>query len=193
MKAISVLVGLLATVVASAQFGDSMMDMQYGPFALLQRQDIRKELKLSKDQGKQLDEIGKNLTKTSESGGLQLNSLQKVDDDMLAVLDDGQKQRFAEVRIQVRGATSLSDPAVAKALELTDDQKDAVKRIRKAAQSRLLDVMRKGNGDNGTMEKISKPEEKDLLAVLNEDQQKAFVKLAGVIYKGARIKGQWPI
>ena len=127
MKAFVAFAGLLVAMGANAQFGDSMLDMQYGPFALLQRQDLRKELRLTKDQSKQMDEIGKNLTKASETGGLQLSGMQKVDDDMLAVLENGQKQRFSELRIQIRGATSLSDPAVAKALELTADQRVAVK------------------------------------------------------------------
>ena len=191
MKAFVAFAGLLVAMGANAQFGDSMLDMQYGPFALLQRQDLRKELRLTKDQSKQMDEIGKNLTKASETGGLQLSGMQKVDDDMLAVLENGQKQRFSELRIQIRGATSLSDPAVAKALELTDDQRVAVKRIRQTAQNQLLDAIRKGSRDSTLMEKISKLEEKELLLVLSGDQQKAFMKMAGVIYKGARLKGQW--
>jgi hypothetical protein len=65
--------------------------------------------------------------------------------------------------------------------------------IRKDAQSNLLSQVQKGSQDRKLMEKISKAEEKELLALLTEEQRKAFTDMAGVIFKGARTKDLWPI
>ena len=193
MKILSVVLALMASLVANAQFGGSMMDMTYGPFTMLQRQDIRKELKLSKEQSKQMDEIGKNLTKSSQSGGFQITDLKKIDDDMLAVLVEKQGQRFFELRIQAMGGTCLSNSIVAEKLLLTVDQKESIRKIRKGPQDHLLGELRKGSRDMKLMENISKAEEKELLAALTDVQRVALTKLSGVIYKDARMKGMWPI
>ena len=183
----------LVASISSAQFDGTMMDMRYGPFAMLQRQEIRKELKLSKEQIKQADLIIKGLSKATESGNAVVTSLKKVDDDLMALLDEKQKERFFQIQIQAKGGTALSDPQVAAKLEMTDDQKSEVKKVRKAAQNRLLDEVRKGSRDNKLMEIISKAEEKELLAILSAGQREALVKLAGEVFKGARMKGMWPI
>lgn len=193
MKALLGLVILLAASVSSAQFDGTMLDMGYGPFATLQRPEIRKELKLSKEQIKQADLIIKELSKATESGNAVVSSLKKIDDDLMALLDEKQKERFFQIQIQAKGGTALSDQIVAIKLEMTDEQKSSVKKIRKTAQNRLLDEVRKGSRDSKLMEKISVAEEKELLAVLSEDQRVAFVKLAGEVFKGARMKGMWPI
>ncbi len=193
MKALLGLIGLLAAALSGAQFGGMGMDMMYGPMATLQRPEIRKELKVSKDQVKQLDEIVKNLTKASESGNIQINSLSKVDADMMAVLDEVQKQRYFELSIQIRGAIALTDPLVVDKLGLSVDQAASAKKIRKATQDKVLDAARKGSRDSKLMENESKALEKELTALLKDDQKKAFTELAGVIFKGARMKGVWPI
>ncbi len=193
MKALLGLIGLLAAALSGAQFGGMGMDMMYGPMATLQRPEIRKELKVSRDQVKQLDEIVKNLTKASESGNIQINSLSKVDADMMAVLDEVQKQRYFELSIQIRGAIALTDPLVVEKLGLSVDQAASAKKIRKATQDKVLDAARKGSRDSKLMESASKALEKELTALLTDDQKKAFTDLAGVIFKGARMKGVWPI
>ena len=193
MKALLGLVIFLLASVSVAQFDGTMLDMGYGPFAMLQRPEIRKELKLSKEQIKQTDLIIKELSKATESGNVVVTSLKKVDDDLMALLDEKQKERFFQIQIQAKGGTALSDPIVAVKIEMSVEQISSVKKIRKAAQSKLLDEVRKGSRDNKLMENISKAEEKELLAVLSEGQREAFGKLAGEVFKGARMKGMWPI
>ncbi len=193
MKALLGLVIFWAASVSPAQFDGTMLDMGYGPFATLQRPEIRKELKLSKDQIKQADLIIKELSKATESGNAVVTSLKKVDDDLMALLDEKQKERFFQIQIQAKGGTALSDPIVAVKIEMSVEQISSVKKIRKAAQSKLLDEVRKGSRDNKLMENISKAEEKELLAVLSEGQREALGKLAGEVFKGARMKGMWPI
>jgi hypothetical protein len=193
MKAMLGLGLFLAVSVVSAQFDGTMLDMAYGPFSMLQRPEIRKELKLSKDQIKQADLIIKELSKATESGNAVVTSLKKIDDDLMALLDEKQKERFFQIQIQAKGGTALSDPIVAVKIEMSVEQISSVKKIRKAAQNKLLDELRKGSRDSKLMENISKAEEKELLAVLSEGQREAFGKLAGEIFKGARMKGMWPI
>lgn len=193
MKVLLGLVCLLAATLSVAQLGGMGMDMMYGPMSTLQRQEIRKEMKLTKDQVKQMDQVNDKFMKAAQSGNIQLDSLSKVDAELLAILDAPQKQRFSELNIQIRGATALSDKEVAAKLELTDDQKSKIMTIRKDAQSNLLSQVQKGSQDRKLMEKISKAEEKELLGLLTEEQRKAFADMAGVIFKGARTKDLWPI
>lgn len=193
MKVLFGLIGLLAAALSGAQFGGMGMDMMYGPMATLQRPEIRKELKVSKEQAKQLDEVMKSLTKASDSGNLQFNSLSKVDADMVAVLDEAQKQRYFELSIQIRGAIAITDPLVVEKLGMSVDQAASAKKIRKATQDKVLDAARKGSRDSKLMENASKALEKELTALLTDDQKKAFADLGGVIFKGARMKGMWPI
>ena len=193
MKVLFGLICLLATALSGAQFGGMGMDMMYGPMATLQRPEIRKELKVSKEQAKQLDEIVKNLSKASDSGNLQFNSLSKVDADMVAVLDEAQQQRYFELSIQIRGAIAITDPLVVEKLGMSVDQAASAKKIRKATQDKVLDAARKGSRDSKLMENASKALEKELTALLTDDQRKAFTALGGVIFKGARMKGMWPI
>ena len=193
MKVLFGLICFLATALSGAQFGGMGMDMMYGPMATLQRPEIRKELKVSKEQAKQLDEIVKNLSKASDSGNLQFNSLSKVDADMVAVLDEAQQQRYFELSIQIRGAIAITDPLVVEKLGMSVDQAASAKKIRKATQDKVLDAARKGSRDSKLMENASKALEKELTALLTDDQRKAFTALGGVIFKGARMKGMWPI
>lgn len=193
MKVLFGLIGLLAAALSGAQFGGMGMDMMYGPMATLQRPEIRKELKVSKEQAKQLDEVMKSLTKASDSGNLQFNSLSKVDADMVVVLDEAQKQRYFELSIQIRGAIAITDPLVVEKLGMSVDQAASAKKIRKATQDKVLDAARKGSRDSKLMENASKALEKELTALLTDDQKKAFADLGGVIFKGARMKGMWPI
>ncbi len=193
MKTVPAILALIASFVVNAQFGGLGMDMMSGPMATLQRPEIRKELKLTKEQNKQMDEVMKNFTKASQGGEVNLGSFSKIDAQLLAVLDEPQKQRYFELSIQIRGGTAITDPVVATKLDLSDEQKASAKKIRKSAQDKLMDSARKGSRDVNLMEKLSKAEEMELLAVLSDDQKSAFVKLAGVTFKGARIKGMWPI
>lgn len=201
MKTFCLRVLVLAGSIVNAQFGGgSVFDMNYRPFAVLQRKDIRQELKLSKEQSKQIDDVMKELNKQARTGDpstgmAMMGKFDETDKTILAVLDDAQRTRLSEIRIQIRGATSLSDPEVAAKLELTGDQTATVKKLRAEAMDKFVKGAQSGqrNHMDKLMEEISKDEEKGLLAALTDAQRELLSKLAGKPYKDARLKGTWPI
>jgi Spy/CpxP family protein refolding chaperone len=91
------------------------------------------------------------------------------------VLDDAQQKRLMGILIQVNPAGAINDPAVAKELSITDEQKTKLRETMRG--------MREGRGQGppspddrrARMEKI----EKDMMAVLTADQQKKLESLKG--------------
>ncbi|MBS1725274.1 MAG: hypothetical protein JST51_01025 [Armatimonadetes bacterium] len=202
MKRLLTFVLIAMAVGANAQFGmgTSMFDESYRPFAVIQRRDVRVELKVTPEQSKQIDGLiqafaNQPKSKTPAAGLAFSGAIDKTEKDILAVLNDEQRQRLSEIRVQIKGATSLSDDDVATELKLTDDQKASIKKRRSEATSQLVRELQKpkhGQLDK-VMEDISKQEETDLLAMLTDDQRDSLTKLAGKPFKDARPKGMWPI
>jgi hypothetical protein len=100
------------------------------------------------------------------------------------VLDETQQKRLMGIRIQVNGASSLFEEAVAKELGITEDQKSSLAEIqdsnREAARDAFQDFQ-----DLSREERMAKFEElrtegdKKLLAALTSDQQTQYEALKG--------------
>lgn len=196
MKLLASIGFLVFAGLACAQFENTTtFDMAYRPFAVLQRNDIKKELKVTKEQSKQIDAVIKEFNKASrDSAAGGPTRVDKADADLVLILSESQKVRYAELNIQIRGATALSDPGISEKLEMTDAQKAKVKQVRTDAIQTLLSRLRGRTRDmDKAMEEVSKGEETELLTVLNDAQREVFAKMAGEVYKGARLKGSWPI
>jgi chloramphenicol O-acetyltransferase len=70
--------------------------------------------------------------------GREIQKLQSViHKDLLAVLDEKQRERMQQIYVQVNNGCVLTDDSVVKALEITDDQK---KKIASALQSNQQEV-----------------------------------------------------
>jgi Spy/CpxP family protein refolding chaperone len=108
---------------------------------------------------------------------------QKVD----AVLNDKQKARMKEIRLQVRGTAALTDKEIAEALKLTDDQVNKIKDLNKTLADARTEAFSGGRPDADAMAKLTKlrTETNDkVLAVLNSDQKASFETM-----QGAKIEG----
>lgn len=114
----------------------------------------------------------------------------EADAKAVAVLDDAQKKRLQGIYIQVAGVRSLSDEAIAKELEINELQAEEIKLAledsRKKAgeqQREMFGKLRDGSltrEDYGKkMEELRGAGDKDVLAVLSEDQRKEYEALQG--------------
>jgi Spy/CpxP family protein refolding chaperone len=105
-----------------------------------------------------------------------------------AVLNDKQKARMKEIRLQVRGTAALTDKEVAESLKLTDDQVNKIKDLNKTlADARTEAFSGGGRPDADAIAKLTKlrTETNDkIVAVLNSDQKASFEKM-----QGAKIEG----
>jgi hypothetical protein len=111
---------------------------------------------------------------------------QEASAKLAEVLDANQQKRLLGISIQVNGAAALSDPAVAKELEITDDQKTQLDEAREsnmdAAREAFQDLRDQELSQEEMREKfqeIQQEGDKKLLAVLTSDQQAKLEQLKG--------------
>jgi len=116
----------------------------------------------------------------------------KLKPELAKILDEKQMIRLQQIYIQsLRGAALENDEVVA-ALKLSDDQKDKIKTANKENADKLSKLM---SSDGDPMDRFAKMRElgdqlnKDLLAVLNEDQTKELDKLKGPEFDLASLRG----
>src|SRR5262249_30681216 len=110
------------------------------PIMPLGQKSVQENLKLSDVQVKQLKEFGAKMQK--ESAGLRdlsederrakFQELRKEGDKQVAkILDKKQAKRLKQISLQLQGTMAYSNPEVAKALDLSDDQKKQIADIQK--------------------------------------------------------------
>ncbi|HEX3602435.1 MAG TPA: hypothetical protein VHU84_19935 [Lacipirellulaceae bacterium] len=155
---------------------------------LLGLKEVQDALKLTDDQKGKIDklndEVREEMRKAMQDGGgrekvqeLMASTTTKVNE----ILDAGQQKRLMGIEIQVNGAGAAADPAVAKELNLTDDQKKQLGEVRQ----KNMDAMREafqGGRDQGGREKIQQLRDeanKNMMAVLTADQQAQLESLKG--------------
>ncbi len=121
--------------------------------------DMRKEMRTSVQQGGRPDR--EKIRKMMESTSGKINE----------VLDEGQRKRLMGILIQVNGAAAVMDPAIAKELNLTDEQRTKLHESMRG--------MRESRGENGSPEEMHAKMDKAVMAVLTDEQQKTLESLKG--------------
>ena len=114
---------------------------------------------------------------------------------MIDVLTPEQRRRLEQVRLQSLGLAVWGDPAVQKALQLTDEQKAAVNKVRTEAKASAVEMMRKASEEAYRESGATSPRTQQLrerkaaaayravqaraVAVLTPEQQKQWRELIG--------------
>jgi Spy/CpxP family protein refolding chaperone len=162
--------------------------------ALAQLEEVRGELKLSEEHQQKIEELNDELaegmrtafqdaqgdwTKMREAmNKAQAEVAGKLDE----LLDPAQRKRLQEVYIQVNGAGALQDEAVAKALQLTDEQKEKLEGVREASRDEFMNAGLRDLDDDARAKKIeelTKSRDDKALAVLTEEQRADFDEMKG--------------
>ena len=201
--AICGLVAVAATAdVAFAQSGGRGMPMTRYELATLP--EVQAELKLNDAQKKlATDLLAKQREKRAAAGGpgggggggdfaamqaemAKMNA--EFDAELLAKLDDTQKSRMHGLLAQANGAAALLDAAIAKAMQLGEEQvaklksvNDANRAARREAMAGLQDMSQEER--QAAMAKLTEKENATLLATMSDEQKKKFDSL-----KGAELK-----
>ena len=196
-----VLVIAIATLVASsAQAQQGRRGGRWGRMftipkvALAQLEEVRDELKLSDEHQQKIEEFNDELaegmrTAFQDAQGdfnkmreamnkAQAEASKKLDE----LLDPGQRKRLQEVYIQVNGAGALQDEAVAKALQLTDEQQEKLEEVREASRDEFMNAGLRDLDDEARAKKIeelTKSRDEKALAVLTEEQRADFGEMKG--------------
>jgi Spy/CpxP family protein refolding chaperone len=98
------------------------------------------------------------------------------------VLDEGQQKRLMGIQIQLAGVAAVMDPAVAKELNITDDQKKQLQEASESNRQAMREAFESGQGQGGgreAREKLRDDANKKLMAVLTSDQQAQLESLKG--------------
>ena len=153
-----------------------------GPVSMTQLATVDKvqqALKLKDEQKSKIETINKEsrdeMRKAYQDGNVDPEKRQKMMEATSAklkeVLDGGQQKRLMGIFIQVNGMASIMDPAVAKELKITDEQKTKLREEMRG--------MREGRGENVSPEDRKAKAEKMVKSVLTDEQQKKLEELKG--------------
>jgi len=158
---------------------------------------VQAELKLNDEQKKiATEQLAKQREKRAAmappgggaSGGAMQAELAKMNMELDATfvgkLDDAQKSRMDGLIAQVNGASAVMDPAIAKTLSITEEQKgklksanDANRTARREGMSGFQDMSQEER--QAAMAKLAASETKSLMGVLTEAQVKSLETLKG--------------
>lgn len=190
---------MLGTTGAKAQGFGRGMGMG-GGLMLLTNPDVKKELKLSDEQAKKLDEMA---TEAREKMQERFRDFQNLSDDerrergeamrkeaaeLMAkvnkdILKEDQVKRFKQIELQQRGVNAFTDAEVVKSLKLTDEQKEKIKGITEGMMSEMQELRQSAQGDfRAAMEKMTELRKQTfgkVTALLTEDQKKSWKELTG--------------
>jgi Spy/CpxP family protein refolding chaperone len=180
-----------------------------GASGLLRFEQVQKELKMTEDQVAKVGEIQREMFAGFGQGGggggqnlsdeerqKRREEFQKKAEEnnkkILALLDDSQSARLKQIQLWTGGVAALagdqeSAKEAAKALKLTDDQKEALKTITEESGKKSMEI---GAGFRGAdeeqrtklmaqMNEIRKETEAECAAVLTDEQKAQFEKMKG--------------
>lgn len=191
MRSLTVLVGIFIAISCIAQLS-SMMDPARAktmPLVLLQNDAVQKELQVSGAQKTALKKAVDDLNKESRAPGASFtqlsNAMNEANRKCLETLDENQRARFQEVRYQVLGVRSLSEPEVQTALALTEEQIAAVKAFEKEETSGMLREAQKGPRAMAAWQKGATKREAEAAKILTVEQAAKLQALYGKPFKEA--------
>jgi hypothetical protein len=169
---------------------------------LINNKSVQEELKLSRDQLEQIKNVPQQVFEKhhKEYSALRkqtealLDKQRKLAADrteataqaMLKALKPAQVKRFNEMEFQVRGLGAFADPAVQKDLDLTGEQKNAIKDLRAELDKTINNLRSEALRDRkkiaslqGNIAAATKETEDKIFAKLNAGQKKSWKKMTG--------------
>jgi hypothetical protein len=155
--------------------------------------EVQTALKLSDEQKDKVEEIDEELRDKAREvfqGGGGFGGLQKLNQEasgkLAEVLDDEQEKRLMGILIQVNGPNAVYEPAVAKQLNVTDEQQTKLTELRESNMQTMGDAFREMRGQDLSREEmrakfdeLRADADKKLLAELSPDQQSQLEALKG--------------
>jgi len=168
-----------------------------GGFGLLMMPEVQKEINLTEQQKQQLQQLMAEQREQmmplmqqmrdatpEQRQKLMEQVMQKWDQALGKVLQPEQKARLRELQLQAEGASALARPDVAKELNLNDEQKRKISDILAQYRQKQRQLWQQGPGADREamfqqMQQLRQQMDKELLAVLTEQQQQQWKKMQG--------------
>jgi hypothetical protein len=184
---------------AQIPFGGKMGSSGAG--FLIENEAVQKELKLTDEQVKKCKAINQELREKHQDDFEKLKGLKKEDraeqlkevmraiseetmKALAGVLDPQQAKRLYQIDLQQRGPQAFTDPAIEKALKLSDDQKTQIKTLNDDAAKEIRDTFESAGGGKSLdlgkkMLAVRKETLERITAVLTDKQKQEWSSLTG--------------
>ena len=198
------LVALLTSPALAQGRGFGMMRGGGGISALLSNESVQKELKLDDAQLTKVKELAeknreKMMAAREETKDLDQEERMKKMQELMKEMNEStikavgefmkpeQVKRLHECSYQVRGAMAFADPGVIKKLNITDAQKDDIKKITDESMEAAREIGAGFRDDpEGTQKKMAEHNKETLtkvVAKLNDEQQKTWKEMLGASFE----------
>jgi len=170
-----------------------------GGFGLLTIPEVQREINLTQQQWQQLQQVMAEQREQmmplmqqmrdatpEQRRKLMEQMMQQWDQALGKVLQPNQKARLRELQLQAEGPSALARPDVAKELNLNEEQKRTVSEILGQYRQKQMQLWQQA-GSPGTnrqammqqMQQLRQQMDKELLAVLTDQQQEQWKKMQG--------------
>jgi Spy/CpxP family protein refolding chaperone len=193
-------VAVVAIVLLSAQqyaAAQPFGGFRGNPLMLLRQESVQKELKLSDEQAQKVKELAEKTREKFQDifAGDEADRPKKMQElaqenrkAVAEILSADQSKRLKEITLQQRGPAAFTDPEVAKALDLSEDQQTKIKSINEETVTAMRELFTPGQPpDDDTRKKMNdlrKTSGDKLLALLSADQKTKWTTLQGEPFKG---------
>ncbi|HVL39351.1 MAG TPA: hypothetical protein VM328_08185 [Fimbriimonadaceae bacterium] len=180
--AVILMVPLLATASQRSPLGTTSR------FLLVMSPDVKKEIKLTKEQNKKIEEAMKKMEQDAREGRMALDlsdPMAGISIDLEPILDDAQKTRLDELFVQVNGGVALTDAKVGAKLELREEQKASLKELKAELLQMTMEALPKIRSTAGVkeLEKAQNAIKSKMIDLLDADQKAKFEALKGKPFK----------
>ena len=178
--------------VAFAACAQAQMMMPFGlngKVMLVETREVKKEIKLSPDQDKQIQSLLKDAEKNASSYGLpDMHYMTRALDQRLdSILNADQSARLQQLFLQANGLLTLTEKSVSDALGISDDVLNQAKSIIKTRDKDTMDaamsVQKTKKFDQKKIDEINKSANDALVALLTAEQVEKWKSMQGAPFK----------
>jgi hypothetical protein len=124
---------------------------------------------------------------SQEERRAKMQEMAKENDKAVAsILQPDQAKRLHQIYLQQLGARAVANPEVAKALNITDDQKKQIQTIEQDAAAKRRELFQGGAGADARakMAELTKETNEKVMGLLTADQKTKWKEMTGEPFKG---------
>lgn len=165
--------------------------------SLLTQKSVQEDLKLSPEQaqgvsrllGKRRDAIRNFRNLSPEEWRAKFQELEDQEASLATLLQAEQSTRLRQIAVQLRGTDAYNDPDIAKALELSHEQKEKIRLLQDEARLTAWAEFASGemrDSDRRRMEDAWRSTREQIQALLSDGQKERWKELTGEPFKGRR-------
>jgi hypothetical protein len=163
-----------------------------GTLFLLGQKSVQEELKLSGEQVKMVTQLQEKQRESfqglrdlsQEERRTKMQEITKVQNEAIAkILKPDQLKRAKQIALQQQGPRAVNNEEVAKALKVTDEQKEKMREIQRESFEKLREL---GFDEDKAKEReaLQKETNGKMMAVLSSEQQAKLKEMQGEPFKG---------